>query len=212
MPAVFTFSEAGGHPHNEDSFGGRPHPDDERVFVCAVADGMGGQPNGGPAARLAVRTALDAATDLAPDSIHWPDILRRADAAVLADKGAGLTTLIGFDVRGDRVSGASCGDSAVLLLDARGKAVEVTARQTKNPPVGCGEAFFVPFAVELIAPWSVLAMTDGVWKYAGWHRIKEAASRLRGEDLIDALKAFARLPGSGEFQDDFTLIVVQDNE
>jgi hypothetical protein len=64
MPTVFTFSEAGGHPHNEDSFGGRPHPDDERVLVCAIADGVGGQPKGGPAARLAVRTALDAPTDL----------------------------------------------------------------------------------------------------------------------------------------------------
>ena len=212
MPAVFTFSEAGGHPHNEDSFGGRPHPDDERAFVCTVADGMGGQPNGGPAARLAVRTALDAATDLPPDSIHWPDNQRRADASVLADKGAGFTTLIGFSVRGDQISGASSGDSAVLVLDARGKASEVTARQTKNPPVGTGEAFFVPFSVELIAPWLVIAMTDGVWKYAGWHRIKEAASRFRGGQLIDALKALARLPGSGEFQDDFTLIVVQDNE
>jgi hypothetical protein len=212
MPAVFTFSEAGGHPHNEDSFGGRPHPDDERVLVCAIADGMGGQPNGGPAARLAVRTALDAATDGSPDSIHWPGILRRSDAAVLADKGAGLTTLVGFDVRCDQVRGASCGDSAVLLLDAGGKPSEATARQAKNPPVGSGEAFFVPFAAEMTPPWLVIAMTDGVWKYAGWQGIREVASRLRGRRLIDELQALARLPGSGEFQDDFTLIVVQDNE
>ena len=81
----------------------------------------------------------------------------------------------------------------------------MTARQTKNPPVGTGEAFFVPFVVELMAPWLVIAMTDGVWKYAGWRRIKEAASRLRGRGLIDRLQTPARLPGSGEFQDDFTL-------
>ena len=174
---------------------------------------MGGQPNGGPAARLAVRTALDAATNLRPDDIHWPDILRQADATVAADAGAGLTTLVGFAVRGNLVQGASCGDSAVLLLDAGGKAAEVTARQTKNPPVGSGEAFSIPFTAEMTAPWLVLAMTDGVWKYAGWHRIKEAAARFRGGRLIDALKALlARLPGSGKFQDDFTLIVIQDNE
>ena len=212
MPAVFTFSEAGGHPHNEDSFGGRPHPDDERVLICAIADGVGGQPKGGPAARLAVRTALDAATDLPPDDIHWPDILRQADATVLADAGAGLTTLVGFAVRGDRVSGASSGDSALFLFDGKGKVSVVTGRQTKEPPVGSGEAFFVPFSAELTAPWVVIAMTDGVWKYAGWHRIKEAATRLRGRQLIAELQALARLPGSGEFQDDFTLIVVQDNE
>ena len=120
MPAVFTFTEAGGHLHNEDSFGGRPHPDDERVLVCAIADGMGGQPKGGPAAQLAVRTALDTATNLPLDDIHWPDILRQADATILADVGAGLTTLVGFAVRGDQLSGASCGDSAVVLLDASG--------------------------------------------------------------------------------------------
>lgn len=87
----------------------------------------------------------------------------------------------------------------------------VTGRQTKDPPVGSGEAFFVPFTAELTAPWVVIAMTDGVWKYAGWHRIKEAATRLRGRPLIDELQALARLPGSGEFQDDFTLILIQDN-
>ena len=88
----------------------------------------------------------------------------------------------------------------------------MTARQTKIPPVGSGEAFFVPFTAELTAPWVVIAMTDGVWKYAGWQRIKEAGSRLRGQRLIDTLQKFARLPGSGNFQDDFTLIVIQDNE
>ena len=211
MPAVFTFTEAGGHLHNEDSFGGRPHPDDERVLVCAIADGMGGQPKGGPAAQLAVRTALDTATNLPLDDIHWPDILRQADATILADVGAGLTTLVGFAVRGDQLSGASCGDSAVVLLDASGKATVVTGRQTKIPPVGSGEAFFVPFTAELTAPWLVIAMTDGVWKYAGWQRIKEAASRHRGQRLIDSLQALARLPGSGKFQDDFTLILIQDN-
>ena len=57
-----------------------------------------------------------------------------------------------------------------------GKATVVTGCQTKDPPVGSGEAFFVPFAAELTPPWLVLAMTDGVWKYAGWHRLEEVAS------------------------------------
>ena len=123
-----------------------------------------------------------------------------------------MTTLIGFDVSDDQISGASCGDGPSSSSTPRASRWRLTARQAKNPPVGSGEAFFVPFAAEMTAPWLVIAMTDGVWKYAGWHRIKEAASRLRGGRLIDALKAIARLPGSGEFQDDFTLIVVQDNE
>ncbi|MGL4552264.1 MAG: SpoIIE family protein phosphatase [Gemmataceae bacterium] len=212
MPAVFKFSEPGGHSHNEDVFGVRHHPDDAGVLLCAVADGMGGQPGGGPAAALAVRAALDAAVSTPPDGLDWPTILGRADRAVAEDKAAGFTTLIGFDVRGNRVRGAGCGDSAAWFLDAGGRSLELTTRQPRMAPAGSGEAFFFPFSVEMTPPWSLLAMTDGVWKYAGWGRIKVSAARLRGQALIDELQRAARLPGSGKFQDDFTLIVIQDHE
>ena len=51
-------------------------------------------------------------------------------------------------------------------------------------------------------------MTDGVWKYVGWGPIAVEAARHQGQALIDVLQQRARLPGSGEFQDDFTLIVI----
>ena len=55
-------------------------------------------------------------------------------------------------------------------------------------------------------------MSDGVWKYAGWERIRKAMKTLRGQPLIDALQEAARMKGSKTFQDDFTLIAIQDQD
>jgi hypothetical protein len=87
--------------------------------------------------------------------------------------------------------------------------VDLTARQHKNPPVGSREATFVPFAAQLVRPWAVLAMTDGVWKYAGWENVLKIVSEPRGKDIIACLRDRARMQGSGGLQDDFTLILLQ---
>jgi hypothetical protein len=127
---------------------------------------------------------------------------------VAADPGAGFTTLVGLCVYRGRVVGASCGDSAALLVSG-GKARELTAGQQKNPPVGSGTAVAVPFAAAVAEPWRVLAMSDGVWKYAGWDRVAEIAGRAPGPLVITELQAAARLRGSGRFQDDFTVVVLE---
>ena len=57
---------------------------------------------------------------------------------------AGFTTLIGFSVREDKITGASCGDSAVLAVCGSGEITELTRLQFKDPPVGSGEAVFSP--------------------------------------------------------------------
>jgi len=76
--------------------------------------------------------------------------------------------------------------------------------------VGSGDARIVSLSATLAAPWSVLAMSDGVWKYVGWERIVQAAGECRGERLVETLKGLARLPRSGQFQDDFTLVVFEE--
>ena len=119
-----------------------------------------------------------------------------------------LIGLVGLCVVPGAVAGASCGDSAALLV-CGGRARPLTAAQAKNPPVGSGAAPFVPFAAGLVRPWALLAMSDGVWKYAGWAAITQAASALRGRALLEALQARARLPGSGQFPDDFTLVLFE---
>jgi PPM family protein phosphatase len=212
MIEVVTHSEPGGHPVNEDAFEVRTHPANPDMHLVAVADGQGGRAGGGPAARLACRACLDAAvacnseTLLRPDA--WTEPISRADAAVTADREAGLTTLVAFAVLGDRLVGASVGESAAVLLTASRAGVVLTSRQRKNPAVGFGEVFAVPYAVRLPRPWAVLAITDGVWKYAGWENVFQLKPDHTGREMIDALLAKVRLP-RGELQDDFTVVALR---
>jgi len=213
MIHTLAYSEAGEHQVNEDAFLVQPSPADPASWLCALADGQGGQLGGGRASQLACQTALDGAARLPPrvlsDMAHWPALLREVDATIARDSEAGYTTLIGFAVSEAALVGASSGDSAVLALSAGGIGQFLTAHQVKNPPVGSGGAVFVPFAARLKSPWMVLAITDGVWKYVGWDRIIQLASREHGPALLAALQEAGRLPGSGHFQDDFTVVLLE---
>jgi serine/threonine protein phosphatase PrpC len=104
MPAVSSFSEAGGHPHNEDATGVRAHPADEKALLVALADGMGGQAGGGPASRLAVRVALETACQSPLSELAWERVLSAADRAVERDNEAGYTTLGALSVVGNQVA------------------------------------------------------------------------------------------------------------
>ncbi len=213
MCILFTHSEASGHPTNEDAFDIRRHPEADGCWVGALADGQGGRSGGAEAARLACRVEVAAALSQPPDALvrpdTWAEILRRADGAVLADTTAGYTTLIGFVAVGGRVVGVSSGDSALWIAGADDRIVELTDRQSKNPPIGSGGAEPTPFVAALSGSWVVLAMSDGVCKYAGRDGVRAALQKNRGRALLDALLARARLPRSGGLQDDFTAIVLQ---
>jgi hypothetical protein len=212
---VATHSEAGGHAHNEDAFAVGSHPDDPHSLLCALADGQGGQFGGGPAARLACEAFLDLASRVSLERLMlrngWDDVLTRVDRAVADDVGAGFTTLVAFAVARGHLAGASCGDSALVVAAAGQAPLALTARQSKYPAVGSGGAVFVPFSAALSVPWAVLAMSDGVWKYAGWDAAYQAAAG-GAADLIGALRQRAGLPGSGALQDDFTLVVLRDGD
>lgn len=216
MIRVSTFSEAGGHPENEDAFVVVPHPSGPDRWLCFLADGRGGQAGGAEAARLACLVAAEAAASqpiralVDPDT--WGAILGATDRAVCDDPDAGYTTLIGFVVTGDFVAGASCGDSAVMMLVRGEPARELTRSQRKNPPVGSGGADVVPFSAAMPRPWWILAMSDGVWKYVGWDRLVEAARTSGGQPLIEALQALARSPRTGQFPDDFTVVLFEDDD
>jgi hypothetical protein len=213
MIQIFSHTEAGGHAHNEDAFEVRPHPADPDCLLCVLADGQGGHAGGARAAQLACRTCIDAASAhqpamLAIRSDAWEMILHQADAAVASDPEAGFTTLITFCIQKDAICGASNGDSGVYATSAGESGVILTARQHNNPPIGCGAARPVGFAAPLTRPWTVLALSDGVWKYAGWDWVSLAASDLTGKDLLDSVRKQAGLPGSGRLQDDFTVVAL----
>jgi hypothetical protein len=139
-------------------------------------------------------------------------LLAYADQAVAEDREAGFATLIGLSVQSNRVTGASCGDSAVVAIGKESAPRVLTSHQFKNPPVGSGEANFIPFERELVPPWKVLAMTDGVWKFAGWEKVWDLAARLSGEELLAELQSAARLKMTGEFPDDFTVVLLESDE
>jgi serine/threonine protein phosphatase PrpC len=209
---TYSFSAAGGHPVTEDAFVlHQLHR--EEGWLVALADGQGGRAGGKRAAQLAceaaVRHALSLSADQRTEGSAWADVLTHADAAVAADREAGFTTLVGLCVSGDRVAGASCGDSAAVAVCHERAPRVLTSRQFKNPPAGAGDADFVPFEMELAQPWRLLVMSDGVWKYASWDRVWDCAVRLSGEELIAELQDAARLRGSGEFQDDFTVVLLE---
>jgi PPM family protein phosphatase len=210
MVKVETFSEIGGHLVNEDALAVEQHPSDPNCWLCCLADGQGGRAGGQQAASLAVRVAMDAVRRLPVRHLlspaAWVSLLRQADATVEIAPDAGFTTLIGLGIVGDAVCGASSGDSKALATIPT-RAQELTAQQFKDPPVGSGVAAFVTFSLALAKPWSVLVMSDGVWKYAGWDGVVDACKLLHGRSLVEALQQQARLRGSGRFQDDFSLVL-----
>ncbi len=214
MFGIYTFSECGvGHASNEDAFAIEPHPEDPSCWICTVADGQGGQAGGQAASQIACRTVIETAFLYSPRKLarrkSWPAILRAADEAVCDSPDAGFTTLVAACVTPSLVCGASSGDSAAIVLTAGKDSKQLTQKQLKNPPVGSGVAEFMPFTSRLVTPWLVLMITDGVWKYAGWNTIDSAITQHNGQAIIDSLENSARLPGSGEFQDDFTILAIQ---
>lgn len=202
MIRTYSFTAAGGHEVNEDAFSLQPCAGG---YVVALADGQGGRAGGEIAAQLACRVAAERFANVA----RMADAVTAADAAVAADREAGFTTLVALCAKGDRVFGASCGDSAAVAVCGNAAPRVLTSRQFKNPPVGSGEAAFVPFDMELAEPWRIVVMSDGVWKYASWDRVWDCAARLAGEELIAELQNAARLKTTGEFQDDFTIVVLE---
>jgi hypothetical protein len=212
MIRTCSFSAVGGHAVNEDAFVLHALPDGTGWLV-ALADGQGGRAGGKRAAQLACETVLRLALPFSVESLldgfTWVELLGAADAAVAADREAGFTTLIGLCVSANRVAGASCGDSAAVAVCGASAPRVLTSHQFKNPPVGSGEANFVPFEMELARPWRVLVMSDGVWKYASWDHVWASVARLSGEELLAELQVPARLKTTGEFPDDFTAVLLE---
>ena len=213
MITALSFTEVGGHALNEDAFALHQHPLEPAMWFCFVADGQGGRAGGGRAAQIACATAIECVAKYPPESWWklrtWSSLFRMVDEAVLADPVAGFTTFVGLCVIRDRVIGISSGDSAAVVVTG-GVSVDLTARQHKNPPCGSGVAEGTTFEASLIVPWRLLAMTDGVWKYVGWERVTAATRQELGSEVVAELQQSARLRGSGLFQDDFTVVLLEE--
>jgi hypothetical protein len=209
----FAHSEPGGHRDNQDCWEVRRHASEPPLYLCAVADGQGGQSGAALASGTACKACLDIASSCSREKLlspsTWPGILQAADKAVADCAGAGYTTLVAFGLTEKMVCGSSSGDSAAVVVNPGLGPDILTDNQVKNPPVGSGAAVFEPFGLCLFSPWTLLALTDGVWKYAGWDSVIAAATRSTGDAILRTLRQKAALRRTGGLQDDFTLVVFQ---
>jgi hypothetical protein len=203
-----------GYGENQDALVVKYHPKDPSLLLVAIADGQGGQPGGKQAAQLACQLIVDEAAACRPLSLiwtrKWQQLLVKTDKALRANDDAGFTTLIAYAVKGCRLYGAAGGDSALMAVTANDVKI-LTKGQQKNPPVGSGQAQAFGINFVLHPPWTLLAMTDGVWKFAGWEKIWDSALEVTNpKNMIESIYCSAKLPGGG-FQDDFTMVVIQED-
>ena len=207
----FSHSEAGHNHNNEDTIAAQPHPRDAGTLLCALADGQGGQFGGAAASQTAIRKCLESAAERPVkqllDRSSWHEILSGADEAVSEHSDAGFTTLIGLCVSGDKICGASCGDSTALLVDNSGYTV-LTEKQRKNPPIGSSASFPVAFAADFKGS-TLLIMSDGVWRYVGNDAIAELCRVKQGQELILSLRQLQSGQNGGRLLDDFSIILVR---
>jgi len=112
-------------------------PVDEKRAVLVVADGVGGHPEGGRAAALAIRTLRKSVEkELADDRALREAILSgfdRANAAVIERTPGGATTLAAAEIDDGSLRTYHVGDSAMLVFGGRGR---IRHQTISHSPVG----------------------------------------------------------------------------
>jgi serine/threonine protein phosphatase PrpC len=207
-----THTEPGGKLLNEDYLIARRHPQSSDGYICLLADGQGGQSNGALAAKAACETAWRLASESSFDSLlnisGWQEILAQADLAALTT--GGFTTLIAIALNHDLASGASSGDCKAYFTQPNQNhdLTEWTRHQRRNPPVGSGEADFVPFLAHSIANGRLLIVSDGVWKYCGYEALRSATQTPDPASAITLLRTAVLQNSGSNLPDDFTVIAI----
>jgi hypothetical protein len=98
--------------------------------------------------------------------------------------------------------GAGVGDSAAWLFS--GETQELLTNGQRKPFLGSGSAWAVPFSKPAVKG-TLVAATDGLWKYTSLKKIAEKVRTAAPEFLADELGDLVRLK-SGAFPDDIAII------
>jgi serine/threonine protein phosphatase PrpC len=120
---------------------------------------------------------------------------------------SGQCTAVVVEISGDRVFGASVGDSGAWMLN--GKAViDLTENQHRKPLLGSDEAMPMGFGpIEFSG--RLLIATDGLLKYATESDIGQRAMGVSVNEAVERLIAGVRLR-NGALQDDVGIILIED--
>jgi serine/threonine protein phosphatase PrpC len=175
-------------------------------IVLVVADGAGGITHGAAAADAVVGLVREHAHELA-DVEDCIELLREADHVVKATGGETTAVLLVIDEGG--IYGASCGDSEAWVIREDGSIDDLTGGQHLKKRLGSGRA--VPVGFERIGALrgTLVAGTDGVFRYAQPTAIAEVVtSAVTPTDAAEALIELVRPGGSGELIDDVAVVVV----
>lgn len=132
--AVFSARSPGKETPNEDTAG--LFPIDRQSGVLAVADGLGGQPHGDNASKMALQRLRDAIARAEDPSAIRAAVMDGVEAAnqAILDLGLGSgTTLAVAEIAGPVLRAYHVGDSAVLVVGQRGK---VKLQTVQHSPVG----------------------------------------------------------------------------
>jgi PPM family protein phosphatase len=104
-----------------------------------------------------------------------------------------------------RLVGVSVGDSEAWLVTSGGH-YDLTGGQNRKPYLGEGMAEPVPFALPNPGYGTLVAATDGLFKYAAPERIEDATLQADLETAARRVADEARLP-SGRFPDDIAVLL-----
>jgi serine/threonine protein phosphatase PrpC len=167
------------------------------VFV--VADGVGGRAGAAQAAEFLVRTARNAARNLA-SAQDCLSFLCELDQKIALANDCGETTGVITVVSGAEIFGANVGDSAAWLFTTDVKA-ELT--RVRKPYLGTGVATPHQFA-RRSGPGTLVVASDGLWKYTSLELIELKVRTVGPERLAAELAELVRLR-SGAFPDDIAI-------
>ena len=112
-------------------------PMDGQRGVLAVADGVGGMPDGDQAARIALEQMLAAVDEASREGLELRDAVlngfERANAAVRKVGTGAATTLAAVELQDGSVRPYHAGDSLILVVGQRGK---IKFQSVSHSPVG----------------------------------------------------------------------------
>jgi len=174
--------------------------------TLVLSDGAGGRAGGRQAAELCTATALERMRDA--DDIDPLAVLTELDRILRADRDAGETTLVLSQLVGNKLRGASVGDSGAWLI-GDSEYQDLTDHQIRKPMLGSGAARGTAFTASITSE-TLLIASDGLLKFATPATIcdivRNATDDLAtaGRQLIDSVRL-----RSGDLQDDTSLILLR---